>query len=54
MGETFINVSFNGKEIKLKAFVMRNSQNFRTDWMEELDLFNDPINNFCIKIDGTT
>ena len=55
MGETFINVFFNGKERKLKAFVMRNAQNlFRTDWMEEFDLFNVPINTFCNKIDGTT
>ncbi len=41
MGETFINVFFNGKERKLKAFFMRNAQNlFGTDWMEEFDLFN--------------
>ena len=56
MGETFINVFFNGKkERKLKAFVMRNAQNlFGTDWIEEFDLFNVPINTFCNKIDGTT
>ena len=55
MGETFINVFFNGKERKLKAFVMRNAQNlFAMDWMEEFDLFNIPINTFCNKIDGTT
>ena len=34
-GETFINVFFNGKERKLKAFVFRNAQNlFWMDWME--------------------
>ena len=34
---------------------MRSAQNlFGTDWMEEFDLFNDPINTFCNKIDGTT
>ena len=34
---------------------MRNAQNlFGTDWMEEFDLFNFPINTFCNKIDGTT
>ena len=55
MGETFINVFLNGKERKLKAFVMRNAQNlFGTDWMEEFNLFNAPINTFCYKIDGTT
>ena len=33
---------------------MRNAQNlFGADWMEEFDLFNVPINNFCNKIDGT-
>ena len=48
MGETFINVFFNVEERKLKAFVMRNAQNlFGTDWMEEFDLFNFPINTFC-------
>ena len=47
MGETFINVFFNGKERKLKAFVMRNAQNlFGMDWMEEFDLFNFPVNTF--------
>ena len=55
MGETFINFFFNGKERKLKAFVMRNAQNlFGTDWMEEFDLSNVPINTFCNKKDGTT
>ena len=42
------------KERKLKAFVMRNAQNlFGTDWMEEFDLFNVPINTFCNRIDDT-
>ena len=55
MGETFINIFFNGKERKLKAFVMRNAQNlFGMDWMEEYNLFNVSINIFCNKIDGTT
>ena len=55
MGETFINVVFNGKERKLKAFVMRNAQSlFGMDWMEEFNLFNVPVNTFCYKIDGTT
>ena len=55
MGETVINVFFNGKERKLKVFVMRNAQNlFETDWMEEFDLFNVPINTFCNEIKGTT
>ena len=55
MGETFINIFCNGKERKLKAFVIRNAQNlFGTDWMEEFYLFNVPINTFCNKIDVTT
>ena len=55
MGETFINVFFNGKERKLKAFVMRNAPNlFGTDWMEEFNLFNVLINTFCNKINGIT
>ena len=55
MEETFINVFFNGKERKLKAFVMQNAQNlFGMDWMEEFNLFNVLINTFCHKIDGTT
>ena len=50
MGETFINVFFNGKERKLKPFVLQNDQNlFGTDWMKEFDLFNVPINTFCNK-----
>ena len=53
MGEIFINVLFNGKGRKLKAFVVRNSQNlFGTDWMEEFGLSNVPINTLCNKIDG--
>ena len=33
---------------------MRNAKNlFGTDWMEEFDLLNVPINTFCYKIDGT-
>ena len=53
MGKTFMNVFFNGKERKLKAFVMQNSQNFfETDWMEEFGLFDVPIHAFCNKIDG--
>ena len=53
MRENFINFFFNGKEKKLKAFVMRNAQNlFGTDWMEEFDQFNIPINTFCNKIEG--
>ena len=33
---------------------MQNAQNlFGTDWMEEFDLFNLPINTFFNKIDGT-
>ena len=40
MGETFINVFFNGKERKLKAFVIRNTQKlFGTEYMEKFDLF---------------
>ena len=55
MGETFINVFFNGKERKLKVFVMRNAPNLSgTDWREDFDLFNVPINTFCNKIDGST
>ena len=43
------------KERKLKVFVIQNAQNlFGVDWMEEFNLFNVPIDNFCNKIDGTT
>ena len=50
MGETLINFFFNGKERKLKEFVLRNAQNLSgTDWMEEIDLFKVPINTFCNK-----
>ena len=50
MGKTLINVFFNGKERKLKVFVIRNSQNlFGTDWIEEFGLFDVSINNFCNK-----
>ncbi len=53
MGETFINIFFNGKERKLKALVMCNSSSlFGTNWMEEFGMYDDPINTFCNKIDS--
>ena len=55
MGETFINIFFHGKGRKLQVFIMRNAQNlFGTDWMEEFDLFNVPINTFRNKTDATS
>ena len=55
MWESFIIFFFNGKERKLKAFVVRNAQNlFGSNCMEKFDLFNGPINTFCNKIVDTT
>ena len=42
------NVTFNGKTLKLKNFVTRNTNNLmETNWMEKFKLYNMPINLFC-------
>ena len=50
---------FSLKENKKNQIVMRNAPIFFffffwTDWMEEFDLFNIPLNTLCNKIDGNT
>ena len=52
--ESIRNVTFKEKKtLKLKMFVMRNNL-FRTDWMEQLQLWDTPINSFCQKIQNST
>ena len=48
VGEYYTNVTFMGKTLKLKGFVMYCTQNlFSMDWIESFDLFK-PINYFFL------
>lgn len=54
-GELTIPVILNGITKKLKVFVPKNSENlFGTDWMERFKLWDQPINNFCQKVENKT
>ena len=47
VSECYTNVTFMGKTLKLKGFVMNRIQNqFGMDWIELFDLFNQSINSF--------
>ena len=55
VGELITNVTFKEKNLKSKMFVMRNKNNlFRTDWMEQFQLWDMAINSFCQKIQNLT
>ena len=51
--EKFIsNVTFQGRMLKLKTCVLKNTENlFGTDWMEKFKLWDMPINSFCQKLE---
>ena len=54
-GELTLPVTLNGTTKKVKVFVHKKSENlFRTDWMEWVKLWDQPINNFCHKIENST
>ena len=47
-GEPITNVTFQGRTLELKMFVLKNPENlFATDWMEKFKLWDMPINLFC-------
>lgn len=54
-GEIITNVTLNGTTKKLKMFVLKNTNNlFGTDWMQQFNLWDLPINTFCQKIENLT
>ena len=49
-GELITNITFQRKTLKLKTFVLKNTENlFNTDWMEKFKLWDMAINSFCQK-----
>ena len=54
-GEIIIPVSLNGITKKLKVFVLKNTENlFRSDWCQKFNLWYQPINTFCQKVECIT
>ena len=54
-GELITKVTFNGTTKKLKLFVLKNIENlFGTDWIQEFNLWDLPINTFCQKVESLT
>ena len=52
-GEIITYVTFNGTTKNLKMFVLKNTDNlFGTDWMQQFNLWDQPINTFCQKIES--
>ena len=51
-GEIIIPVSLNGITKKLKVFVLKNTENlFGSDWFQKFNLWDQPINTFCQKVE---
>ena len=54
-GEIIIPVSLNGISKKLKVFVLKNTENlFGSDWFQKFNLWDQPINTFCQKVEHIT
>ena len=54
-GEVTTNVMLKGKTLKLKMFVLRNTNNlFGTEWVQKFELWDLPISYFCKKVDNIT
>lgn len=54
-GEVTTNVTLKGKTLTLKMFVLKKSNNlFRTDWIQQFELWDSPMSDFCQKIDSPT
>ena len=50
-----IPVSLNGITKKLKVFVLKNTENlFGSDWFQKFNLWDQPINTFCQKVECIT
>ena len=55
LGEVILRVTLNGVAKKLKAYVLKDSDNlFGTDWIEKFNLWDCPMSTFCCKIESTT
>ena len=53
--EIIIPVSLNGITKKLKVFVLKNTKNlFGSDWFQKFNLWDQPINTFCQKVECIT
>ena len=54
-GEIIIPVSLNGITKKLKVFILKNTENlFGSDWFQKFNLWDQPINTFCQKVECIT
>ena len=54
-GEITIPVSLNGITKRLKVFVLKNPENlFGSDWFQKFNLWDQPINTFCQKVECIT
>ena len=54
-GEIIIPVSLNGITKKLKVFVLKNRKKFfGSDWFQKFNLWDQPINTFCQKVECIT
>ena len=54
-GEIIIPISLNGITKKLKVFVLKNTENlFGSDWFQKFNLWDQPINTFCQKVECIT
>ena len=54
-GEIIIPVSLNDITKKLKVFVLKNTENlFGSDWFQKFNLWDQPINTFCQKVECIT
>ena len=53
--EIIIPVLLNGITKKLKVFVLKNTENlFESDWLQKFNLWDQPINTFCQKVECIT
>ena len=54
-GKIIIPVSLNGITKKLKVFLLKNTENlFGSDWFQKFNLWDQPINTFCQKVECIT
>ena len=55
LSEVILTVTLNGFTKKLKAYVLKNSDNlFGRDWIEKFNLWDCPMSTLCRKIENTT
>ena len=52
-GELITTATFMGKTLKLKLFVLKNTNNlFSTDWMTQFRVWDLPVNSYCQKVEN--